>query len=57
MAALAFSKLMCLSEKYCENNIELMFDLLCSPVCDSIIKNNLMISFGDLLHRWPNTVT
>ena len=57
MAVLALAKFMCLSEKYCAQNIQLIFKLLGSRNTDSTIKNNIIVSIGDLLHRWPNTVT
>jgi condensin complex subunit 1 len=57
MGVLALCKFMCLSERYCAKHITLLFHLLSSSNSDSNIKNNIMVALGDLLHRWPNTVT
>lgn len=55
---------MCVSEEFCTNHLQILFELLkyfdlirtrCENV-DYAIKNNIIISLGDLLHRFPNTV-
>ncbi|CAK56283.1 unnamed protein product (macronuclear) [Paramecium tetraurelia] len=49
-------KFMCLSESYCRQNIEMLFNIMKCPLFDQVVKNNVLISIGDLLHMWPNTV-
>ncbi|EGR27594.1 hypothetical protein IMG5_193940 [Ichthyophthirius multifiliis] len=56
VAVLAFSKFMCVSKKYCEQNLMKLFQLLESPKTDHILKINIIISLGDLLHKYPNLV-
>lgn len=45
---------MLLSESFCEQNIDWILEMLKDPKCNQIIKNNLLIAFGDLLLKWPN---
>lgn len=56
MGVLALCKFMCLSERYCAQHMQLLLQLL-RNARSTEIKNNIIIAFGDLLHRWPNTVT
>lgn len=55
-AVLSFCKFMCISEKYCCAHMSTLFSTLSRPNMDPIIKNNIIISMGDLLHRFPNLV-
>ena len=55
-AVLALSKLMCISEQFCIHHIELLISLLDKPHIDPVIKNNVLITIGDLLHRYPNKI-
>ena len=47
---------MCLSPSYCERKIQPILDLLVKPNINSVVKNNIIIAMGDLLHRFPNIV-
>lgn len=47
---------MCISRSYCEQNIKKLMNILRKNEIDSVIKNNIIIAIGDLLHRFPNTV-
>ena len=49
-------KFMCVSDKYCKEHLSLIFRILNMPKIDPIIKNNIIISMGDLLHRFPNNI-
>jgi condensin complex subunit 1 len=55
-AVLSFCKFMCVSEKYCQEHMKMLFSILNKPTMDSVIKNNIIISMGDLLRRFPNLV-
>jgi condensin complex subunit 1 len=55
-AVLAYCKFMCISEKYCQEQMPTLFSILTKPNMDPVIKNNIIISMGDLLHRFPNPV-
>lgn len=55
VAVLTFSKFMILSQTFCQSNLDLMFKIIDSDV-DYIIKTNIIISLGDLLHKYPNLV-
>jgi condensin complex subunit 1 len=46
---------MSISKKFCEENLEILFKILASD-CDYIIKTNIVISLGDLLHKFPKEV-
>lgn len=52
---LTFCKFMCVSGTFCKENLELLFKLMSSD-SDPIIKNNVIISLGDLMHRYPNII-
>lgn len=56
MAVLSYCKFMCISQKYCEANISKIMKILYKPETCAIVKNNIVIAIGDLLHRFPNTV-
>merc|ERR1719300_2352697 len=54
-ACLSLAKFMLVSEKFCEENLQLLFTLLeRSP--EAIIRANLIIALGDMSFRFPNTV-
>lgn len=55
-SVLTMTKLMCVSQEYCRSMIPLLFSLLGNRAIDSCIKNNIVVSLGDLLHRFPNEV-
>lgn len=52
---LTLCKFMCVSGEFCRNNLDLLFKLMNSN-SDSVIKNNIIISLGDLMHRYPNII-
>ncbi|CAD8060420.1 unnamed protein product [Paramecium sonneborni] len=56
VSLITMCKFMCLSESYCRENIQMLFNIMKSPLVDQVMKNNVIISIGDLLHRWPNTI-
>jgi len=45
---------MTVSKKVCRENLKLIFAMLRSENIDSITKTNIIISLGDLMHRYPN---
>ena len=47
---------MCISATYCQNHIGNLIKILAKPKINSVIKNNIIIAMGDLLHRFPNIV-
>lgn len=47
---------MCISVEYCEANFNNLIKILNKGKIDSVIKNNIIIAIGDLLHRFPNIV-
>jgi len=47
---------MCLSPSFCHEKFPLIVKLLNSGNLNSVNKNNLIISMGDLLHRFPNVI-
>ena len=47
---------MCVSPDFCKKNINLLIGFLKKDDIDPIIKNNILITLGDLLHRHPNIV-
>lgn len=53
-AILALCKMMTIHNSVCEQNIQLLFSLLVS--CSSSIRNNIIVSIGDLACRFPNTI-
>lgn len=50
---LALCKFMTVSSDFCEKNLNLLFALLKCKI-DPITKTNVIISIGDLIHRFPN---
>lgn len=56
ICVLAYSKFMCLSPHFCEQKFPYMVRLLNNPNANSIVKNNIIIAMGDLLHRFPNII-
>ena len=53
-AILSLCKLMCISGKFCEDNLPFLFDLLNSETIDSNLKLNVCVAFGDFINRFPN---
>ncbi len=53
-AILSLCKLMCISGKFCEDNLPFLFDLLNSEVIDPNLKLNVCVAFGDFINRFPN---
>lgn len=47
---------MCISMEYCQAQFPNLLKILNKPKIDSVIKNNIIIAIGDLLHRFPNIV-
>jgi condensin complex subunit 1 len=47
---------MCISGDYCQSQFPNLLKILNKPKIDSVIKNNIIIAIGDLLHRFPNIV-
>lgn len=47
---------MCVSPDFCRDNLPVLFELLKSPTVDESVKNNIIISLGDLTHRFPNVL-
>lgn len=47
---------MCVSEKFCKDNLTLLLDLLDSSDADFGIKNNILIGISDLYTRFPNRI-
>jgi len=52
-AILSLCKLMCISQKFCSENLDFLFDLLNSEI-DSSLKLNVVAAFGDFINRFPN---
>ena len=50
---LTLSKLMCISRSFCSKHIHILIQILQKPKADPVIKNNILITLGDLLHRHP----
>jgi len=46
---------MCVSQKICVENLNLIFDILRSRI-DFGVKANIIISLGDLFNRFPNVL-
>lgn len=55
-AILSLCKFMCLSKRFCEENLNLLFEILESPKINPTLKLNVTVSFGDLVNRFPNTL-
>ncbi len=54
VTVLSLCKYMTVSKVVCKDNLKLLFTLLSSNIIDSITKTNIIISLGDLMHRYPN---
>ena len=54
VVVLSLCKYMTVSKMVCKENLHLLFRLLKSDYIDSITKTNIIISLGDLMHRYPN---
>mmetsp|Transcript_23868 Transcript_23868/g.16857 ORF Transcript_23868/g.16857 Transcript_23868/m.16857 type:complete len:113 (+) Transcript_23868:66-404(+) len=52
-AILSLCKMICVSQKICEENLDHLFGLLKSHI-DYGIKANIIITLGDLYNRFPN---
>jgi len=50
---LSLCKYMVVSSDFCEKNLNMLFALLKCKI-DPITKTNIIISIGDLIHRYPN---
>jgi condensin complex subunit 1 len=55
-ALLSLCKFMCISQKFCEENLPLIFELLTSDTIESSFKLNVCAAFGDFINRFPNTL-
>jgi condensin complex subunit 1 len=53
VVVLTLCKYMCTSSEFCEQNLTMLFGLLKHKI-DPITKTNVIISLGDLIHRFPN---
>jgi condensin complex subunit 1 len=53
-AILSLCKFMCISAKFCEDNLPFLFDLLNSELIDPSLKLNICAAFGDFINRFPN---
>lgn len=47
---------MCISPSYCEKELPNLLKLLSKHKINPVIKNNIIIAIGDLLHRFPNII-
>ena len=47
---------MCISPEYCQDKFSNLIHIMNKPNISSVIKNNIIIAVGDLLHRFPNIV-
>jgi condensin complex subunit 1 len=56
ISIITLCKFMCISEDFCKAHLDTLFSLLKSDSIDYSVKNNIIISLGDLLHRFPNVV-
>lgn len=52
---LTLCKLMCISSKFCRENLDFLFELLASSIPSSL-KLNVIAAFGDLINRFPNVI-
>lgn len=53
VAVLSLCKFMCVSSKYCKDNLTIIFGLLDNKF-DSVIKTNILISLGFLFFFYKN---
>jgi condensin complex subunit 1 len=54
-AALTLSKLMLISSKFCDQNLQLLFTML-EKSSHSVIRANSIVALGDLTFRFPNLI-
>jgi condensin complex subunit 1 len=54
-AVLALCKFMCVSSKFCESHLQLLFTILQSAP-DAAVRANVIVALGDLAFRFPNAV-
>jgi hypothetical protein len=47
---------MCVSNKICTENIQLIFDLTLTKSLDQVIRCNLVVAIGDLYQRHANLI-
>lgn len=55
-AILTLCKFMCISKRFCEENLPLLFEILESEEVNANLKLNVCVAFGDLVNRFPNTL-
>ena len=55
-AILSLCKFMCISQKFCEQNLPFIFKILNSDTIEPCIKLNICAAFGDFINRFPNTL-
>jgi condensin complex subunit 1 len=46
---------MCVNKQLCIDNVKMILGILKKRI-DPVVKNNLLISLGDFLHRYPNVI-
>lgn len=51
---ISLCKFMCVSKKFCEENLKLLFDILENEKIEANLKLNICVSIGDLVNRFPN---
>lgn len=56
-ALLSLTKMMCISKRFCEKNLSLLFSIVSNDSIPSDIKCNIITSFGDLINRFPNVLS
>ena len=54
-ALLTLCKFMCVSEKICKENLELIMQLIKSKI-EPGVKSSIIVALGDLFNRFPNTL-
>ncbi|BES97083.1 Condensin complex subunit 1 [Nesidiocoris tenuis] len=54
-AASSLSKMMMVSQEFCENNVQLYFTLLEKAKAE-VVRSNLTFGLGDLIARFPNII-
>jgi condensin complex subunit 1 len=51
---ISLCKFMCVSKKFCEENLQILFDILENEKIEANLKLNICVSIGDLVNRFPN---